>query len=1176
MSSGKRRIVVPSARQVAVKEIQLINRVEEMHVLREAADRAVEGQGGVVFLCGEAGIGKTRLARELGAYARSRGMQVLSGRCPALFRMDGVPPYVIWEQVIRDYLEVCTPEQLFRVIGNYPIEVSRLVPELKHKLRTIPQSFPLSPEHSRDRLFESVSQFITNISREQPLLVILDDLQWTDESSLLLMHYLALGIHKEPLLLLGAYRDTYVNEEHSLSSILSELNRERLLQTIVLKRLSFHDVLEMIKRVLEQDEVPRRFCRLVYEKTRGNPFFVEEVIKSLKEERVIIPGKEKWEIKEVSKIEFPETVKEVVKARIGRLDDESQKVLTRASFIGKDFTFEALCGVTGVEEDKLLEIMERMLKTGLIKEVTVQAEDMFSFADVIVRDVVYDEVSRLRRRRLHNLVGNALEKVYVEKIDEHFGELAYHFLEGDEKEKALDYFLKAGAEAQKVYAYDEAISYLEHALSLLEEKKDNIKERARIIETLGYLHGWSGDFDTSIEYFKRSLTLWVQLGNEKHVAGLHVTIASWLWQFLGDREKASQYHHMALEVLEKQPESVELAGLYEDISHMTWRTGESSDALQWAQKAYELAERLGDPGVLVASYNDLGTLSGKSGDRRKAVEYYEQGLKVALEENVTNFAIALYNNLSEFYGAEGEFEKSFDTAKKGTEFAERIGSLTGLTWLKSALARSHMFMGEVQNAISMFEDILELDKRLKYTPRIPFEMLSLGECYLWLGEWDKSLHYLTEARHGAKETGEYQASGLAAQLLGELSMEMEDYGEAEKYFNESSSIFEKAGDTDTQLAVVFPSFSRLYLKMGEIEKAEKLIAEVHNHAEKLQSRLESTKVDMLKAILFREQKKWEQSIKHFERSLEGLKSLNAQRWFVYPFADLLCEYGSTHLSRNMEGDREEAYSLLDEAFKIYQRMDALKRAEKTREKIVETGQTAVEPETFAIESTKVTSTERITTGYADLDDLLFGGIPRNYAIILTSHSCDEKDLLIRRFLETGAKSGEVTFYVTIDPGEVISLAEEFQSNFYLFICNPEANTMVRDLPNVFKLKGVENLTDVNIALSSAFQKLDKTSSGIRRACIEIISDVLLQHHAVSTRRWLTALIPKLRSKGFTTLALMDPGIHSSQDVRAIVGAFEGEINIYEKGSEAYLKIKKMYNHQYSDSELILEREKLRT
>jgi len=196
---------VPSPRPVAAREIPLIDRVEEMKLLKEAVDRTIQGEGGLVFLYGEAGIGKTRLARELKAYAHLRGMQVLYGRCPALFRMDGVPPYILWREVVRDYLENSNPEQLYRVIGFYPAEVAKLVPELTQKLRTIPQSFPISPEQEQNRLFEAVSQFITNISREAPLLVILDDLQWTDPSSLLLLHYLARGVNKTPLLLLGAY-----------------------------------------------------------------------------------------------------------------------------------------------------------------------------------------------------------------------------------------------------------------------------------------------------------------------------------------------------------------------------------------------------------------------------------------------------------------------------------------------------------------------------------------------------------------------------------------------------------------------------------------------------------------------------------------------------------------------------------------------------------------------------------------------------------------------------------------------------------------------------------------------------------------------------------------------------------------------------------------------------------
>jgi tRNA A-37 threonylcarbamoyl transferase component Bud32 len=466
--------VVPSPRPTAVSEVQLIDRVEEMGLLRETVDKAVRGQGGVVFLHGEAGIGKTRLTRELGAYARLRGMQVLYGRCPALFRMDGVPPYVLWNEAIKDYLQVCTPEQLYRVVGFYPCELSKLVPELKQKLGAIPQSLPINPEHGRDRLFEAVSQFMTNISKETPLLVVLDDLQWTDQSSLLLLHYLARGAYKESLLLLGAYRETDIGERHPLPPVLTELNRERLLRSVPLKRLSFDDVLEMIRRILEQDDVPKEFCELVYEKTRGNPFFVEEVIKSLKEEEVIYREENKWKIKEVSKIEFPETVKGVIRNRISRLDDECQNVLTMASFVGNDFAFEALLGVTGLEEDKLLEMMEKMLKTGLIKEKTIREEDIYSFADIIVRDVVHEEVSRLRHKKLHSAVGFALEKVYTKKIDEHLGELAYHFLESGDRDKALDYFLKAGEKAAKIYANGEAASYFLSARRLLEEKEGDL------------------------------------------------------------------------------------------------------------------------------------------------------------------------------------------------------------------------------------------------------------------------------------------------------------------------------------------------------------------------------------------------------------------------------------------------------------------------------------------------------------------------------------------------------------------------------------------------------------------------------------------------------------------------------------------------------------------------------
>jgi KaiC/GvpD/RAD55 family RecA-like ATPase len=229
---------------------------------------------------------------------------------------------------------------------------------------------------------------------------------------------------------------------------------------------------------------------------------------------------------------------------------------------------------------------------------------------------------------------------------------------------------------------------------------------------------------------------------------------------------------------------------------------------------------------------------------------------------------------------------------------------------------------------------------------------------------------------------------------------------------------------------------------------------------------------------------------------------------------------------------------------------------------------------------KVQSTEisqsipgRVATGYPDLDKLLCGGIPENYAVALTTPSWDERELLVSSFLKTGTEQGEVTFYLTVDPGATRSLAEKYQTSFYLFVCNPQADAIVKDAPNMFKLKGVENLTDISIALTSAMHKLDPSLKGPRRICIDLVSDVLLQHHVVQTRRWLTALITELKSTGFTTLAVIDPQIHPSEELHAILGLFEGEINIHEKetekGSEKYLKIKKMSNQKYLANEIAL-------
>jgi KaiC/GvpD/RAD55 family RecA-like ATPase len=221
---------------------------------------------------------------------------------------------------------------------------------------------------------------------------------------------------------------------------------------------------------------------------------------------------------------------------------------------------------------------------------------------------------------------------------------------------------------------------------------------------------------------------------------------------------------------------------------------------------------------------------------------------------------------------------------------------------------------------------------------------------------------------------------------------------------------------------------------------------------------------------------------------------------------------------------------------------------------------------------------RVTTGYENLDNLMLGGIPENYSVVMTSPSCDERELLIARFLEAGTEKNQITFYVAAEPGTGRALAEAHPSDFYLFVCNPRADVMIKNLPNVCKIKGVESLTDIDIALTKSFRVLNELPSGPRRACIEIVSDVLLQHHAVTTRKWLSGLLPDLKSKGFTTLAIINPQMHPPEEVQAILGLFEGEIRISEKetsrGIEKILRIRKLCNQRYLENELMLKREEL--
>jgi predicted ATPase len=444
----------------------LVDREQEIKILRARVDAALRGEGSLVFITGEAGIGKTRLAYELRSYAKLRGAQCLMGKGG---EREGAVPYQPWSAIIKEYVRWAPPLLVFKAVGTFAPELARLVPELSEKLGTIPPSASAPTVQEHVRLYEAVAQFFVNISRESPLTLFLDDLQWFDDASMGLLHHMVRAISAEHLLVVGAYRDLELDDRRSLSHSVAQMNRERLSYALPLKRLAFDHVLQMVRQTFGE-KVPGELPDLVYAKTEGNPFFVEEVLRSLAEEGAVYPVEQGWEVKDLSQVHMPRGIKEVLGKKLESLDEECSHVLSLAAVVGREFSFPVLREVTGLDEDRLIDIIDRCLQARLVVARHVLGEEVYAFADTQLRDVLYEGISPVRRRRHHLKVGEVMENTHAGKVDDYLEALAYHFLEGNDLSKAIGYAQRAGDKAARLFAWDQARRYYETALKLMEKR----------------------------------------------------------------------------------------------------------------------------------------------------------------------------------------------------------------------------------------------------------------------------------------------------------------------------------------------------------------------------------------------------------------------------------------------------------------------------------------------------------------------------------------------------------------------------------------------------------------------------------------------------------------------------------------------------------------------------------
>ncbi|MGH2452747.1 MAG: protein kinase domain-containing protein, partial [bacterium] len=336
----------------SVLHTRLVGRDAELRELKSSVDVAASSQGQLVLAEGEPGIGKTRLLQEVAVYARLRGFTVLLGRC---YEQETGTPYLPFIELFQARFRGMTRPDLLDELGGTAAEFVTLIPEVLKTLPDVQPSPTLEPVHERLRLFASIAEYLTTLSRRIPVVLTLEDLHWADAASLNLLQHLARALRGERVLILGSYRDVDLDSRLPLSDALREMNRERLYRRVVLRRLAREGVGSMVQTMLElTGQVTDEFLDLLYGETEGNPFFVEEILKDLVEQGAVYREDGRWERKKIAELDVPRSIKEVIGRRLERVSEACQHVLSLAAIIGRRFHFEVLQAIGELREEAVL------------------------------------------------------------------------------------------------------------------------------------------------------------------------------------------------------------------------------------------------------------------------------------------------------------------------------------------------------------------------------------------------------------------------------------------------------------------------------------------------------------------------------------------------------------------------------------------------------------------------------------------------------------------------------------------------------------------------------------------------------------------------------------------------------------------------------------------------------
>lgn len=801
----------------ALSRGRLVGRTNELAEARELWQRAREGRGHAVLLSGEPGAGKTRLAREITIQAAVDGALVLSGGC---YEYEATTPYLPFVEAFRRWVrEEQNDDKLRELLGDAATQIAKLAPEIETRLGPFPERPQLAPNEERLLFFDAVVHVFSSIARRQSLLFYADDLHWADRGTLWLLGHLLRQLRNERVLIVGAYRETELDRAHPLAKSLVDWNRERLITRIVLRRFSESETGDQLNALLGE-HVSGEFAVAVHRETEGNPFFVEEVLKALIESGAVRRESGAWRRCDMDQLLIPQSVKEAIGHRLDRVSQECNELLRLGAILGKVFTYQELTVTAEQDEDTLLDALDEATGAQLISSISDEA---FTFTHDKIREVLYEELNPIRRRRLHRHVAQSFERS-GDKFCCAVEKMAHHYIQAGDHERGLHYAKQAAAEAQRVFAFDEAIAAYGRARDCA-EALGLAAEQVEQEEAIGMVYMLHGETIRAGEHFESALAL---ATDQSTRVRLQCQAAASLVT-TGDK-RGLEYLHEALQVLDPLVDPIETANALATEARFHHLAGRHKKAIEILKRAADLVEPVVSGNsvctfaapIVALVYTFMAGAHQHYGLYTEADRWANRAIEFGVKHNALFSEATGYEFLGEDAIHKGEYHAGLEYAAREIEIANKLQSRQRRAWAQLVVAQCRGRLGEYEQSEREFLTGITLAEEIGENRALLLLRANLSVVQAALGRHDEALQTAENNLRQSSPSLLY-CHFEALRCIAQVHVSRNEMDKAEEYCRQAEAL---VGPTESRVSHLWlgPLYMEVLLAQGKRDEAKERLA----------------------------------------------------------------------------------------------------------------------------------------------------------------------------------------------------------------------------------------------------------------------------------------------------------------------------------------------------------------